>query len=327
MPAYRDKSRGRFVFEFDRVIEGRRIRASKLLPRAWNQAQADAFDRKESARLYAIATRVERHEYQIDDAVDRYLAGHVPGLKAGREIASELALIFWAYTGRPLSALPDVCRAYVLKNPQLAPATVKKRIRYLSAACRWAWKNCAMGEHDPAARVVVPKVRNERQVYIDRREVLTLARACRNPGARAAIRIAYYSGMRLSEIERAERDLEACAFVLRDSKNGEPRIVPMHPKVRCCAGVPLGTRYQTGYHFRKARALVKMKWLHFHDLRHSAASGLIAQGVDLYTVGAILGHKSAASTKRYAHHSTAALKDAIGKLGQNFPRHLKSKGG
>lgn len=325
MPTYRDKKRGRFVFEFDRVIEGQRIRASKLLPRAWNQAQADAFDRKESARLYAIASRVERDEFQIEDAVARYLAGHVPRLKAKREIASELALIFWVYAGRPLSALPDVCRAYAIKNPTLAPATVKKRIRYLSAACRWAWKNCAMGEHDPAARVVVPKVRNERQVYIDRAQMLTLARACRNPGARAAIRIAYYSGMRLSEIERARRDLGASVFVLADSKNGEPRKVPMHPKVRCCAGIPLGTRYQTGYHFRKARALVKMKGLHFHDLRHSAASGLIAEGVDLYTVGAILGHKSAASTKRYAHHSTAALTEAVGRLGQKSPRPPRAK--
>ena len=45
----------------------------------------------------------------------------------------------------------------------------------------------------------------------------------------------------------------AGVFVLDDTKNGEPRIVPMHPKVRCCAGIPLGTRYQTSYHFRAAR--------------------------------------------------------------------------
>lgn len=323
MPVYRDKARGRFVFEFDRVIEGERIRARKLLPRAWNQAQADAFDRKEAARLYAVATGVGRHEHLIEDAVARYLAGRVPKLKHGREVVSELALIFWCYAGRPLSALPDVCRAYSLKSAGLAPATVKKRIRYLTAACRWAWKHHAMGDADPAARVVVPKVRNERQVYTGRKQVLQLARACAHRPTRAAIRIAYYSGMRLSEIERAERDLEASAFVLRDSKNGSPRTIPMHLKVRCCAGIEQGTRYQTGYHWRRARAAVGMPWLKFHDLRHSAASALIAEGVDLYTVGAILGHKSTASTKRYSHLATEKLAEAIGRLGQHSPHPLK----
>src|SRR5690606_21433457 len=68
MSIYRDKERGCYVFEFDRVIEGKRVRARKLLPKTWTRAQADAYDRQESARLYAIATRVERHEYSIEDA-------------------------------------------------------------------------------------------------------------------------------------------------------------------------------------------------------------------------------------------------------------------
>ena len=328
MPVYRDKGRGRFVFEFDRVVGGQRIRARKLLPRAWNRAQADAFDRQEAARLYAVATRVEQQEFSIEDAVARYLAGHVPSLKHGREIASELALVFWSYAGRPLSALPDVCKAIALKGAHLAPATVKKRIRYLTAACRWSWKNCAMGDADPAARVVVPRVRNERQVYATREQMLRLARACAHRPTRAAIRVAFYSGMRLSEIERAERvqlPNGAGAFLLPDTKNGEPRLVPMHPKVRCCAGIPLGTRYQTGYHFRAARAAAGMTWLKFHDLRHSTASALLAEGVDLYTVGEILGHKSTVSTKRYAHLALGKLTEAIGRLGQKIPHQVKAK--
>ena len=37
----------------------------------------------------------------------------------------------------------------------------------------------------------------------------------------------------------------------------------------------------------------------FHDLRHGAASEMINAGIDLFTVGGVLGHKSVASTKRY----------------------------
>jgi len=120
--------------------------------------------------------------------------------------------------------------------------------------------------------------------------------------------------MRLGEIERAER--VPGAFLLHDSKNGEPRIVPMHPRVRCCAGIALGTRFQTGYHFRAARAVVGLDGLHFHDLRHSAASAMVNAGVPLFTIGAILGHKSRASTGRYSHLETETLRAAIERMGR-----------
>lgn len=57
-----------------------------------------------------------------------------------------------------------------------------------------------------------------------------------------------------------------------------------------------------------------MGHVRFHDLRHSTASMLINQGVDLYVVGQILGHSSPATTARYAHLAQATLKKAMGRL-------------
>jgi site-specific recombinase XerD len=54
-------------------------------------------------------------------------------------------------------------------------------------------------------------------------------------------------------------------------------------------------------------------------LATGSASELIRVGVDLYTVGAILGHKSATSTKRYAHLGTAQARAAIDKMGRKSP--------
>jgi site-specific recombinase XerD len=51
-----------------------------------------------------------------------------------------------------------------------------------------------------------------------------------------------------------------------------------------------------------------------HDIRHSTASALINAGVDLYTVGQVLGHKSLASTARYAHLDMRSKIDAINKI-------------
>lgn len=44
---------------------------------------------------------------------------------------------------------------------------------------------------------------------------------------------------------------------------------------------------------------------HWHDLRHSAASFLAKDGASLVEIGAILGHRSANTTKRYSHLTEA----------------------
>ena len=318
MPISRVKDgtgRARFRFEFSRRLGGRRVRARKLLPAAWTRTQAEAFDRRECARLYAQSTGLERRQYTIGQAVSSYLDERAVNLKTGRGIALELRLMQPWYEDRPLAELPEACQSYLAEHrATLAPATLRNRLRYLTAACRWAWKHHGMGEHDPAARVAMPAVSNERQVYIDRRQMLTLARACKSWEVRALIRIAFYSGMRLGEILRAE--IDGNAWLLRDTKNGEPRIVPMHPRCRVYADYIWPSRFLVHHHFVQAREAAGMNGLHFHDLRHSSASAMLNAGVPLYTVGAVLGHKSSASTKRYSHHATQTLRDAIGRIGK-----------
>lgn len=116
MPIYRDKARGCLVFEFDRLIEGNRVRARKALPKSWSKAQADAYDRQESARLYALATGVQRPQFLIEDAVAVYLKERIPDLKSGDNIVRELAHMMWAYQGKPIGALHDVCRESVERS-------------------------------------------------------------------------------------------------------------------------------------------------------------------------------------------------------------------
>ena len=105
-----DTRNKRWRFEFDRYIQGRRHRLSRLLPRGWSQAQADAFDRTESGRLYAIASGVEQRDPLIDEAVVLYLRDK-KALKSYKATAEHLAAIAWAYTGKPLSELPAVAAA------------------------------------------------------------------------------------------------------------------------------------------------------------------------------------------------------------------------
>jgi site-specific recombinase XerD len=55
--------------------------------------------------------------------------------------------------------------------------------------------------------------------------------------------------------------------------------------------------------------------VHFHDVRHGTASGMINKGVGLFTVDRVLGHKDPRSTARYSHLETATLGTALAKLG------------
>ena len=54
-----------------------------------------------------------------------------------------------------------------------------------------------------------------------------------------------------------------------------------------------------------------IKDLCFHSLRHTFASNLAMNGVDLSTIQELLGHKSIVMTKRYSHPTPEHRKKAI----------------
>src|SRR5437879_639576 len=85
MPVYVDKSKGRWRFTFNRVIAGKRTRATKLLPKGWSRTQAEKYDREETARLYAVAAGLERPEASIGAAVALYLDHRIPNLRNGKK--------------------------------------------------------------------------------------------------------------------------------------------------------------------------------------------------------------------------------------------------
>ena len=209
-----------------------------------------------------------------------------------------------------MDELAAVCAEYAQdQHGALAPATIANRIAYLRAACRWAWKRHGWGEADPGARVVVPTVRNARDITITGEQMVGLARACRHRGVRALIRVLYWTGMRVSEAQRAERAGDV--FVLRDTKNGAPRIVPIMPMAMAASRVPMPRRSEIDYWWPLARAACGLEHVHLHDIRHTVASEMVARGEDLHAVGAVLGHKSAQTTKRYAHYAVGRLAEAL----------------
>lgn len=330
MPISFDARNKRWRYFFGRTIEGARQRASRLLPKGWSRAQAQEYDRVESARLYALATGVTKCAHLIDDAVLLYLQERGPALKNLHNLRIQFAACHHIYAGQPMADLAKVARAYATEQTGvLAPGTVRNRIAYLRAACRYAWKHHGWGDEDPAARLVLPAANNERHVYLSRTDMLAICRKVpvHQRQARAAIRIAFYSGMRQAEICRAVAVGQS--FVLEDTKNGLPRIVPVHRKVSHISHIaalwPITTTTWSLSKMFKAAA-VKAGFGHavFHDLRHATASEMVNAGIDLFTVGAVLGHKSAQSTQRYSHLRQDTMREAMKTIGGRKLTHTKT---
>ncbi|MCL5884845.1 MAG: site-specific integrase, partial [Deltaproteobacteria bacterium] len=140
------------------------------------------------------------------------------------------------------------------------------------------------------------------------------------------------TGMRKEEVLALKwdhLDFSGRSIFVEKSKNGESRNVPMSERLSAVlrkhpvrVGSPYvfakkknGKRYlDVKTAFEGACDRAEIVGFRFHDLRHTAASHMAMAGVPLKAIGAILGHKTSAMTDRYAHLSTAHLRDAVNSL-------------
>jgi integrase len=139
--------------------------------------------------------------------------------------------------------------------------------------------------------------------------------------------------MRSGEIRNLQwndLDFDSGFIIIRDSKNGEPRHVPMDSTVvelfrnypRTSGSEFVFTNATGGrlgwlqHGFRKALMRAGLTDLHFHDLRHTFASQWMMAGGELYALKDILGHKTIAMTQRYAHLSPAYKRAMVDRMEQ-----------
>lgn len=78
--------------------------------------------------------------------------------------------------------------------------------------------------------------------------------------------------------------------------------------------------------FRKFRKKNNLPDVVFHGIRHSNASILISEGVDLQTIATRLGHvKATTTTSIYSHFLKKPDKEVANKLDNIFDKQLKEK--
>lgn len=335
MPVYFEKDKQRWRFQFNRKIDGRRRRASRLLPAAWDRARAEKYDRKKTGDLYAIATGIEQERRLIGDAVKLYLKHKIPKQKAGRKAALHLAALVPWYQGRTFDELPDVALEVAEGEHGWTTGTVHNRLQYLKAACRYAWKAHWRKGPDPTSSMTVPAANNARRVYDKLPQLNKLWASFEDPEDRAVFRIAFYAGLRWTadllpcgpqDIVRAGKNVW---LDIGTTKNGEPILKPVHPAIRGdLKYLPFKKHPRTYYAaFEEARDRAGMTGRTAHDLRHSLASIILSKpGGSLADVQAALHQKTAAAANRYAHLYPERLRKvlfSVGKRRKNTHRRRK----
>ena len=163
-----------------------------------------------------------------------------------------------------------------------------------------------------------------------------------NPYPSAAIKLLLLTGCRRGEIVSlcwGHVDFEHECLRLADSKSGA-KIVYLNaparvllqelPRMAENPRVFPGTRADSASAaienaWKRVRAAAGLAGVRTHDLRHSFASVGAAGGLSLPIIGALLGHKHAATTARYAHLSADPLRAANTAVGARIATAMARK--
>jgi len=154
-------------------------------------------------------------------------------------------------------------------------------------------------------------------------EVQKLLSCARPQKQQMALTTLYAAGLRLEEgLHLRVKDIDSARMLLRVAcgKGAKERLVPLSPRLLSelrgywqayrpqtwlfpgsRPGQPLNAATVQRACQRAARAARLSKRVTPHVLRHSYATGLLEAGVDLLTIGRLLGHRSFSSTLVYLH--------------------------
>jgi excisionase family DNA binding protein len=170
---------------------------------------------------------------------------------------------------------------------------------------------------------------NLKERILTQQEEMRLLQAC-PPHLRLIVLTALYTGMRRGEVlglRWSQVDLKKRQIRVEKTKSGRIRIIPMSEQLRSEL-VKLKAENPSSEFvflypptkepikdvkraFSSAIRKAGIRGLRFHDLRHTYASRLVANGVDIITVRDLLGHYSVEVTQRYTHSNEAQKRKAV----------------
>jgi len=316
------------------------------------------FERKTDAKKWAAQTEAairegryfptaEARRHTLADLLDRYIKDVLPAKKNARAQRphfdwwrAELgALRLTEVTAARIGEARDKLAATPTNRGPRSPASVNRYLAALSHAFTVAVKDWQWTETNPVTRVRKPREPRGRVRFLDDAERVRLLEATKAGPAwlEPVVTLSIATAMRQGEIlglRWADVDLGKKRLVLHDTKNGERRAVHLAgpaldllkrwSKVRKL-GEPLVFPEVSSFwwHWTTATEAAELADLRFHDLRHTAASYLAMNGATLSEIAAVLGHKTLAMVKRYAHLSESHVAGVVERMNERVfgPNH------
>jgi len=314
-----------------------------------SEAMRWAEDTEKALRNGGYVGNAPPNDMLFDDALKKYLA-ETSSKKAAsthrRELYQSRSLHY--FFGRTLKEITPTLAAQFRekRSAEVQPATVIKDLNLLSHIYTTAIREWGVEATNPVSIIRKPKTPPGRLRFLTCAEIVKLLEESRKghrPNLYNFILLQLHTGMRPSEgaaLKWRQVDFDGRIIDLRETKT-DPRRVPLTvPAIETLADLaPVGGcncddyvflpkdpkmthRLRPNQYFRESFvAAVKranIEDFHMHDLRHTAASYMIMNGVDLRTVADILGHKTISMTMRYTHllddHKLKAV-DRIDSLG------------
>jgi len=328
---------GQFTVEFQQAG----VRVFRRLPSAATKAQAQELETKLRREIVDQRTLGHTPDLTCERAIDLWLHDTLSRKKDQRMPRQNAEHLRPFTTGRSVREAADVARAAIqawtrsvngtadasrrtnadttcrgTSRTTLGAATCNRRLAVLKAALHYAHKQGWADAH--GSRIEMLREPPHREVYLTATQVKTLAASMPTLTGRYAVLLLAYTGLRAGELARiTNEDIGTDSTItVRISKSGKARAIPVpKPAQSLLRHLPLGLSYQQlQWQFRAARKAAGMPHVHIHDLRHTYASMLINAGVDLFTVGRLLGHSTPSTTARYAHLAQDTLRKAVGRL-------------
>lgn len=221
-----------------------------------------------------------------------------------------------------------------MRTGKVKPATVNREIGLLKHMfnCAIEWDKATT---NPMRHVRLLRVENIQERNLSQEEVTKLLGAC-TEYSRPIVQTALHTGMRMGEIlglKWEQVDLRQRMITILHSKNEKVRKIPINDTLLQIL-TTLKYNKMSEYVFvcvRTGEPALKFRtaWLNAlrrsgiphcraHDLRHTAASHMVAAGIDLVTVKAILGHADLRTTQRYLHSAPESMRQAVAALDGRF---------
>ena len=220
-------------------------------------------------------------------------------------------------------------QVHLFRDRRLSARTVAQHVSALRFFFVKTLRRACLLEHLP-----MPKQERRLPVVLSREEVGRLIDGSRTPMQRAMLMTLYGTGMRRQELVQLKvEDIDSQRMVIHiHGKGRKDRNVPLSPRLldslrEYARGMKLGTYLFPGMR-RRCRidrpVSTKTVWhacrealeragigkrVSPHSLRHSYATHLHEDGVDLYTIQLLLGHSDLKHTTVYLHLSGRHLRE------------------